>query len=85
MAKREDYIHTITVKTEDITILYCLRSIAHLSQETGNTQIPWAGTTRKIWIEQGNKVVFRFTDEKYKNKFINEAKRILPQNSFEIV
>lgn len=78
-----DHKYSISIKTFDLAILYCLRALAAYSQKTGNTRIPWGGTTRKDW-EANNKIIkFRFSDLDYRKAFIAEATRILPHVSWE--
>ncbi len=33
---------SITVHSDDLAVVYCLRALAKFSQKTGNNQIPWA-------------------------------------------
>lgn len=80
-----DHHFSIQVQTNDLAILYCLRSLADYSQERGNTRITWGGTSKKDWKRNNNSVKFHFSEVKYRKKFIDEADRILPKNSWQII
>ncbi len=53
MTTHKDHRFSITVHTDDVAILYCLRALADYSQETGNTRIAWGGTKREDWERDG--------------------------------
>jgi hypothetical protein len=79
----QDHRYSITVKTLDPAILYCLRALADYSQKTGNTRIAWGGTKREDWEINNKTVKFHFSDPNYRKEFIAEAKRVLPNVSWE--
>ncbi len=79
-----DHHFSVQVHTDDLAVLYCLRSLADYSQESGNTRITWGGTSKEDWKRHNNSVKFHFSEIRYRQKFINEANRILPKNSWHI-
>lgn len=83
MSLHKDHKFSITIHTNDIAILYCLRALADYAQKTGNTRITWGGTTKNNWKKNNNTVTFRFTKSGYWVDFNEEAKRVLPTNSWE--
>jgi len=82
MSTHKDHRFSITVHTDDLAILYCLRALADYSQETGNTRITWGGTKKADWERDGRSVTFRFSRPTYREKFTKEAARVLPNSSW---
>ena len=82
MSQHPLYKYSITIRTPDEVILYCIRSIAMYAQRTGNNRITWGGTTVPSWNANRNMVTFRFTQPHYREIFKDEMKRILPQNTW---
>ena len=82
MSTHSEHRLSITVHTDDLAVLYCLRALADYSQETGNTRITWGGTKKQDWERDGRSVTFRFSDPRYRAKFIQESGRVLPQGSW---
>ena len=85
MNNRRDYRFTVTIHTNDLAVLYCLRALADLCQKTGNTRITWGGTSKTAWKKSGNNATFRFTKAEYRERLISEAQRLLGKESWEIV
>ena len=85
MTTHKDYRFSITVYTDDVPILYCLRALADFSQETGNTRIAWGGTKREDWERDKRTVTFRFSKPEYRVKFFKEAIRVLPNKLWKTV
>ena len=38
------YKYSITVTSDDLAVVNCLRSLSQYSQQSGNNRIPWGGT-----------------------------------------
>lgn len=74
-----DYRFSITIASEDLAVVNCLRSLAQYSQQSGNNRIPWGGTKDQDWKRAGHKVTFHFTSAEYRAGLVAEAKRLLPQ------
>jgi len=85
MTTHKDHRFSITVHTDDLAVLYCLRALADYSQETGNTRITWGGTKKEDWERDGRSVTFRFSRPEYRAKFTDEAIRVLPIKSWSKV
>jgi hypothetical protein len=56
-----DYKYSITIKSDDLAVINCLRSLSQYSQQSGNVRIPWGGTKKRDWERDGHTVTFRFT------------------------
>jgi hypothetical protein len=69
---------SVTVHTDDLAVLRCIRALAEFSQQQGNENIPWEGTKDKDWERDGHLVTFRFSATQYRDGFLAEAKRLLP-------
>lgn len=79
------YKHSITVYSDDLAVVNCLRALAEFSQKTGNNRIPWGGTKDKDWRRDDSCVTFHFTTTDYRAGFLAEAKRLLPNKLWSIV
>ncbi|MEK6707837.1 MAG: hypothetical protein AAB241_04240 [Pseudomonadota bacterium] len=72
------YKFSITIKSDDLAVVNCLRSLSQHSQQSGNNRIPWGGTKDQDWKRDGHSVTFRFTTPEYRSGFLAEARRLLP-------
>ena len=79
------YKFSITVHSDDLAVVNCLRSLSQYSQQSGNNRIPWGGTKDQDWKRDGHSVTFRFTTPAFRNGFLTEAKRLLPQGLWSVV
>lgn len=85
MSKHADHRFSITVHTDDLAVVGCLRALAKFSQKSGNNNIPWGGTKDSDWQKAGHQVTFRFDSNSYRNGFKAEISRLLPHSAFTIV
>jgi hypothetical protein len=74
----ENYHFSVTVRSDDLAVVNCLRSLAQYSQRTGNNRIPWGGTKDADWEGAGHTVTFHFTCTEYRVGFIEQCQRLLP-------
>jgi hypothetical protein len=56
MSERSLHRFSITIETDDLAVVGCLRALAKFSQKTGNNQIPWGGTKDRDWRRDGQRV-----------------------------
>ena len=80
----EDHHFSATYWTDDLAVVYCLRAISQFSQKTGNARIPWGGTKKEDWIRDGCKVTFRFSQQSYRDTFVEEVSRLLPSVHYKL-
>ncbi len=80
-----DYKFSITMKSDDLAVVNCLRSLSQFSQQTGNNRIPWGGTKDQDWKRDGHVVTFRFTTPEYRSGFVAECRRLLPEALWSVV
>jgi hypothetical protein len=80
MTSHIDYKYSITISTDDLAVVNCLRSLSQFSQKTGNNRIPWGGTKDKDWIRDNHRVKFHFSNPRYRDGFISEVERLLPRH-----
>ena len=85
MSNRGSYRFTVTLHTDDLAVVYCLRALADLCQETGNTRITWGGTRKVDWERSGNRVTFRFTNAEYRANLLSEARRLLGEENWTVI
>jgi len=80
-----DYKFSITIKSDDLAVVNCLRSLSQFSQQSGNNRIPWGGTKDQNWICDNHTVTFRFTTTEYRSRFVAEGRRLLPESLWSVV
>lgn len=73
----KDYRFTVTIHTDDLAVLYCLRGLAAYCQRTGNMYKTWGGTDKDHWQER-RRVTFHFSIKSYRDDFLSEARRLFP-------
>jgi hypothetical protein len=74
-----DYKFSITMKSDDLPLVNCLRALSASCQRTGNTRIPWGGTKEEDWRRDDRCVTFHFNRADYRASFLSEVTRLLPQ------
>jgi hypothetical protein len=74
--------HSITCFTNDLAVVHCLRALCEFAITGVKPQIGWGGTKAKEWRDAGNRITLRFTTPESRNKFIQEAERLLPKGSW---
>ena len=84
MGQHSNYKFSITIQSDDLAVVHCLRSLSQFSQKTGNNRITWGNTKESDWKRDENQVTFRFTDPEYRKIFIKEAERLLPNKLWQI-
>jgi hypothetical protein len=85
MSQHHLYHFSVTVHTDDLALLNCLRALSQHVQVTGNARIPWGGTKREDWEKQQHQATFRFSSDEYRVNFLKEAKRLLPSNLWKVI
>jgi hypothetical protein len=85
MSTHQLYKFSITVKTDDLPVVYCLRALSKYCQRTGNNNIPWGGTNDNAWKVSNNCVTFRFSSPEYRSGFIKLVEHLLPGHLYNIV
>lgn len=79
------YKYSVTVHSEDLAVVNCLRALSQFSQKSGNNRIPWGGTKYEDWKREGLCVTFHFSTADYRAGFLAEAKRLLPQQFWSVM
>ena len=79
------YKFSITIKSDDLAVVNCLRSLSQFSQQSGNNRIPWGGTKDLDWKRDDHMVTFHFTTPQYRLGFVAEARRLLPEKLWSVV
>lgn len=85
MNEHQNFKFSVTIHTDDLALLNCLRALSQHCQETGNVRIGWGGTKEKNWAANGHKATFRFTAPFKRESFLSEAARLFPKNLWEKV
>jgi hypothetical protein len=81
--QHKDYKFSVTIHTEDLPVLYCLRGLTMHCQATGNARIPWGGTKRSDWQRDAHRVTFHFSSKFYREHFLREAERLFPSSIWQ--
>jgi hypothetical protein len=85
MSQHIKYKYSVTIKTDDLAVLHCLRALSAHAQLTGNSRIPWGGTKKGDWKRDNHHATFHFSKPEYRESFIEEASRLLPKDLWEKV
>ena len=85
VSQHDHHKFSVTIHTDDLAVVGCLRALAKSSQKTGNNNIPWGGTKDKDWRRDEHKVTFRFSTPHYRDGLIAEAERLLPKSLWTVV
>jgi hypothetical protein len=78
MTSHSDHKFSITIHTDDLAVVNCLRALSKFSQKSGNNNIPWGRTKDKDWERAGHEVTFHFSSPDYRLGFLEELRRLLP-------
>ena len=79
------YRFSVTIRTDDLALLHCLRGLSQHAQRTGNVRIPWGGTKNKDWAASGKRVLVHFSKRDYREAFLSECRRLLPTDLWKLV
>ena len=85
MTVHSEHKFSATIQTDDLAVVGCLRALAKFSQKTGNNQIPWGGTKDRDWKRDQLCVTFRLSTPEYRDGFMSEVQRLLPQSTWKLV
>jgi len=85
MSQHFKYHYSVTINTDDLAALHCLRALSQYAQVTGNKWIPWGGTNEEDWRRDDHCVTFHFSSPDYRESFVKEASRLLPRKLWKIV
>ena len=83
-----DYVRcrfSITCHTDDLAVVHCLRALCQYAEHKCPPQIAWGGTKEKDWAAAGDRITLRFTCPSYREEFVRQAERLLPQGSWRKV
>lgn len=83
MSQHDEFHYSLTVRTDDLAVLHCLRALSQHAQKTGNKRIPWGGTKESDWKKSGHCVTFHFTSRTYRSDFVAQLDRLLPKHLWE--
>lgn len=78
MEEHHKYKYSITIQTDDLAVVNCLRALSQYSQKSGNNRITWGNTKDSDWKAANHRVTFRFTSPEYREGYLSEIKRLLP-------
>lgn len=77
--------YSITIHTDDLAVVHCLRAICEYAEVGVKPQIGWGGTKRRDWEKAGNIITLRFSSPEYRNNFVQTVARLLPQTAWHEV
>jgi hypothetical protein len=85
MGQHSNFRFSVTLQTDDLAIVYCLRALSDYSQDTGNSRITWGGTKDEDWRAADRRMTVRFSQPAYREDFVATATRLLPNGSWREV
>ncbi len=85
MGEHYKYKYSITIHTDDLAIVNCLRALSQYSQKSGNNRITWGNTKDADWQASNHRVTFRFTSPEYREGYLLELQRLLPNQLWKEV
>lgn len=85
MGEHSKYKFSVTIHTDDLAVVNCLRALSQYSQKTGNNRITWGNTKDADWQAANHKVTFRFTSPEYRDYYLSEIQRLLPPQLWQEV
>ena len=77
--------YSITCATGDLAVVHCLRALCQHVAVGVLPQIAWGGTKESDWRAAGDKITLRFTSPESRDRFVSEARRLLPQDCWHEV
>jgi hypothetical protein len=81
----ERYRFSVTCRTDDLAVVFCLRALCQFASDDVLPQIGWGGTKESEWRAARNQITLRFTSAKSRDRFVGEATRLLPAGSWREV
>ncbi len=85
MTDHAQYRFSITIRTDNFATVGHLRALAEFSQKKKNNNTPSGGTKEKDWRLDRQCVTFRFSTPEYRDGFVSEVQRLLPQPTWKLV
>jgi hypothetical protein len=85
MGEHYKYKYSITIHTDDLAVVNCLRALSQYSQKSGNNRITWGNTKDSDWKAANHRVTFRFTLPEYRDGYLYELKRLFPSEFWKEV
>ena len=82
-SQHTEFHYSVIIRTDDLAVLHCLRSLSQYAQKAGNKRIPWGGTKEKDWKARNHNATFHFTSPLYRRDFLLQIERLLPRNLWE--
>jgi hypothetical protein len=79
-----DHHFSITVRSDDLAVVGCLRAVAQHCQQTGNARIAWGHTKEPDWRRAGKRVTFHFSEPNYREEFKLVASRVIQTGLFAV-
>ena len=71
------YRFSVTLKSDDLAVIHCLRALSEHCTKRGNVRIPWGGTKEEDWERKDHQVTFHFSSLGYRKDFIEQSQRLL--------
>ena len=81
---REDFRFSITVHTDDLALLQCLRALCHYCESSSHKATGTAAAKQADWDGHGHRVTFRFSTHGCRAMFVDQIERLLPREMWKI-
>jgi hypothetical protein len=74
----KEFKHSVTIQSDDLHLVSCLRGLAWHCQETVSRQVAWGGTKKPDWQNNSHQITFHFNRVWYRENFLKHAERLFP-------
>jgi hypothetical protein len=80
----DDFHYGVTMHTDDLALIGCLRALSQHAQARGNARILWGGIKREDLQRSNHRATFHFSSREYGEDFLEHARRLLPQELWQV-
>jgi hypothetical protein len=88
LAEYERCHFSVTCHTDDLAVVYCLRSLAQYAEKAGkgvkHRQIVWGGTKDEDWEGDAHCITVRFASADNRDAFERTASELLPKGTWVV-
>lgn len=81
----EEFRFSLTVRTDDLALLQCLRALCHYCEASSHKAAGTAGASQSAWDDNGHRALFRFSTHGCRTMFLEQIERLLPREMWKVV
>jgi hypothetical protein len=84
MSQHKDYIFSVTIHSDELSLISSMRGLAWHCQFDGNKQIAWGNIKEKDWASAGHKATFHFSRQNFRDNFICEEQKFFREGLWSV-